>query len=70
LLKWLQCDSLPGPAADRYGRRLTYWLCAGGFLATTLVCIFAPTIGVLVAFRALQGCTVTGYMVAGEGWDA
>ncbi len=28
---------------------------AVAFLVSTIVCIFAPNIGVLVAFRALQG---------------
>jgi DHA1 family bicyclomycin/chloramphenicol resistance-like MFS transporter len=52
---------LQGPASDRFGRRLTYMVSGAAFLATTVVCIFAPNIGMLVAFRALQG-------VAGEGW--
>jgi DHA2 family multidrug resistance protein len=53
-------------SADRYGRRLTYWICAGAFIASTIVCIFAPNIGVLMAFRAVQGAAVTGYMTTGN----
>lgn len=41
--------------ADRFGRRIAYFTSSVLFLGTSLACIFAPTIGVLVAFRALQG---------------
>jgi hypothetical protein len=44
-----------GPCSDKFGRRITYFVSGGLFIATSLVCIFAPSIGVLVAFRALQG---------------
>lgn len=39
----------------RYGRRVVYMASFVAFLGSTLGCIFAPTIAVLVAFRALQG---------------
>lgn len=39
----------------RFGRRAVYLTSTAMFLATSLVCVFAPNIGVLVAFRALQG---------------
>jgi len=34
---------------------VTYYICCITFLGTTLACVFAPNISVLVAFRALQG---------------
>ena len=44
-----------GPASDRFGRRPVYMVSSIVFIASSIVCIFAPNIGVLVAFRALQG---------------
>jgi DHA1 family bicyclomycin/chloramphenicol resistance-like MFS transporter len=41
--------------ADRFGRRITYVSSSVLFLGTSVGCIFAPTIGVLLALRALQG---------------
>jgi MFS family permease len=55
-----------GPFADYYGRSLTYWVSMAGFLATTLVCIFAPNIGVLIFFRALQGCCIASTVTIGN----
>ncbi|KAI8462625.1 MAG: major facilitator superfamily domain-containing protein [Monoraphidium minutum] len=52
-----------GPVADRFGRRLTLFVSSLLFLGTTLVCVFAPTIEVLVAFRALQGAAISAYSV-------
>jgi hypothetical protein len=51
--------------ADRFGRRITYAAGSVLFLGTSLGCIFAPTIGVLVAFRALQG--LAGAALEGAG---
>ena len=44
-----------GPASDKFGRCITYFVSGALFIATSIVCIFAPNIGILVAFRALQG---------------
>lgn len=44
-----------GPASDRYGRKVVYLVAAAFFLASSIVCIFAPSIGVLIAVRAVQG---------------
>jgi DHA1 family bicyclomycin/chloramphenicol resistance-like MFS transporter len=44
-----------GPASDKYGRKIIYIAASIFFIATSIVCIFSPNIGVLVAFRALQG---------------
>lgn len=48
-----------GPMGDRYGRKLSYYTSSAAFLASSLICLFAPNIGVLVAFRALQGAAGT-----------
>uniref|UniRef100_A0A383WNZ1 Major facilitator superfamily (MFS) profile domain-containing protein n=1 Tax=Tetradesmus obliquus TaxID=3088 RepID=A0A383WNZ1_TETOB len=56
-----------GPMADRFGRRITYAVGSVLFLGTSVGCIFAPTIGVLVAFRALQGLAVAAYQTTGQG---
>ncbi|KAF6254077.1 major facilitator superfamily domain-containing protein [Scenedesmus sp. NREL 46B-D3] len=56
-----------GPMADRFGRRITYAVGSVLFLGTSIGCIFAPTIGVLVAFRALQGLAVASYQTTGQG---
>jgi EmrB/QacA subfamily drug resistance transporter len=44
-----------GSLGDVYGERRVFALGVGGFGATSLLCALAPTIGVLVAGRALQG---------------
>ena len=41
--------------ADKFGRRIAYASSTVLFLGTSVACIFAPNIAVLVAFRALQG---------------
>jgi MFS family permease len=51
---WFTANSF-GTQADRFGRRITYGVSSVLFLGTSVGCIFAPTIGVLLAFRALQG---------------
>eukprot|EP00878_Enallax_costatus_P011335 GHUV01011836.1.p1 GENE.GHUV01011836.1~~GHUV01011836.1.p1 ORF type:complete len:533 (+),score=142.22 GHUV01011836.1:700-2298(+) len=56
-----------GPAADKFGRRIAYACSTVLFLGTSLACIFAPNIAVLVAFRALQGLAVASYNTTGQG---
>lgn len=46
-----------GPLADRYGRRWVYLSSVGLFFGASFGCALAPTIEVLIAFRALQGAT-------------
>ncbi|MCS6758093.1 MAG: MFS transporter [Candidatus Devosia euplotis] len=47
---------LPGGAAgDRFGLRRVFGLVIGLFVAASLDCALAPQVGVLIAFRALQG---------------
>eukprot|EP00877_Chromochloris_zofingiensis_P010564 jgi/Chrzof1/5761/Cz16g14250.t1 len=56
-----------GPFADRFGRRIAYFLASAVFVAVTVVCIVAPNITVLVIFRALQGAAVAAYGSVGQG---
>jgi EmrB/QacA subfamily drug resistance transporter len=44
-----------GSLGDIFGERRVFALGVGGFGAASLLCALAPTIGFLVAFRALQG---------------
>src|SRR4051794_63060 len=46
---------LGGSLADIFGERRVFAIGVAGFGATSLLCAIAPTIGLLVAFRALQG---------------
>ena len=46
---------LGGSLGDIFGERRVFLLGVAGFGATSLLCAVAPTIGLLVAFRALQG---------------
>ncbi len=46
---------LSGALADRYGRRLTFQVGLCLFLAGSLLCSVAHTIGALTAYRAMQG---------------
>src|SRR6476619_4403287 len=44
-----------GGLADRFGHRRVFLLGLGGFTAASLLCAIAPSLGLLVAFRVLQG---------------
>jgi MFS family permease len=46
---------LGGSLGDIFGEHRIFALGVGGFGLTSLLCALAPTIGLLVAFRALQG---------------
>ena len=46
---------LGGSLGDIFGERRVFALGVGGFGAASLLCALAPSIGLLVAFRALQG---------------
>ena len=46
---------LGGAAGDRFGLRRVFGLGIGLFVTASLVCAVAPQVGVLIAFRALQG---------------
>src|SRR5271167_3216229 len=51
-----------GSLSDLYGERRIFSLGAAGFGGTSLLCALAPSIGVLIAARALQG--VAGALLA------
>jgi len=46
---------LGGSLGDRYGRRSVFVAGLGGFVAASLLCAIAPTSGLLVAARTVQG---------------
>ena len=46
---------LAGSMSDRFGRRRTFQIGLGLFLLGSLTCSIAPSVGVLIACRALQG---------------
>src|SRR6201995_1619478 len=46
---------LGGSLGDIFGERRVFAVGVGGFGLTSLLCALAPTIGLLVAFRVLQG---------------
>ena len=47
---------LGGALGDRYGRRRVFLVGVGWFTVASVLCGLSPSIGVLVAVRALQGC--------------
>ena len=53
-----------GPLSDRYGRRPVTLGAMGIFLIATLGCLIAPTVGVFLAFRMLQGAVVVGIVLS------
>ncbi len=44
-----------GPLSDRFGRRKPVLIGIAAHVVTSILCIFAPNIGVLIALRLLQG---------------
>ena len=46
---------IPGPLADRYGRRPVVLVALGGYVALSLVCALAPTFPLLLAGRIGMG---------------
>ena len=52
-----------GPVSDRFGRRPVLGVALTIFCAGTLMCSAAPTIGALIAARALQGAGAAGVIV-------
>lgn len=46
---------LVGPLSDRFGRRKPLLIGVGAFGLVSILCAFAPTVGVLIALRFVQG---------------
>jgi len=53
-----------GSIADRFGPRRVYRAALAGFLVVSLLCAAAPTIGLLIAGRALLGAAAAGLVPA------
>ncbi len=53
-----------GPISDRYGRRPVILWAIVIFLGATLGCIWAPTIGIFLAFRMVQAVVVAGMVLS------
>ena len=56
-----------GRAADRYGRRRVFLAAVSTFTAASVVCGAAPSVGVLIAARAVQGAAAAAMIPAALG---
>ena len=54
-----------GPVSDRYGRKRSIVLASALLVAPTVGAALAPSFGLLLAFRALQGLCMPGLLTAG-----
>jgi len=55
-----------GAVSDRFGRKITLIVALIIFIVATIICIFAPTIAVLIVFRTLEGATISATLVVGQ----
>ena len=51
-----------GVLADRVGSRSVFLWSLGGFTAASLLCAISPNLGLLAAFRCLQGIAAAGLL--------
>ena len=51
-----------GVLADRVGSRSVFLWSLGGFTAASLLCAISPNLGLLMAFRCLQGIAAAGLL--------
>ena len=56
-----------GPLSDRFGRKIILLISLGVFVASSIACIFSPSIAVLIIFRAIQGAAVSSTLAVGQG---
>ncbi|GLW66907.1 hypothetical protein Arub01_51510 [Actinomadura rubrobrunea] len=63
LLASTATGALYGRISDRFGRRATFLAAVGVFTAASALCATADTLGLLIAFRALQGIGAGGLFV-------
>jgi YNFM family putative membrane transporter len=59
-----------GPFSDRFGRRRSLMLASGLLVAPTVAVALAPSFGLLLAFRALQGACMPGLLTVGVPYVA
>lgn len=57
---------IAGPFSDRFGRRPILFIGLALYLAATLACVLAPSIGILIIGRALQGLGASATPAAGR----
>ncbi len=55
---------LIGPMSDRFGRRPVLLVCFAVFFVATVGCLFAPNIGVFLAFRMLQAVIAVAFVLS------
>ncbi|WP_378740877.1 multidrug effflux MFS transporter [Nocardia brasiliensis] len=55
-----------GPLSDSYGRRTPLLICLTVYTITSVVCIVAPNLTVLIALRAVQAIAAAGGIVIGR----
>eukprot|EP01112_Ceratiomyxa_fruticulosa_P008362 TRINITY_DN2168_c0_g1_i4.p1 TRINITY_DN2168_c0_g1~~TRINITY_DN2168_c0_g1_i4.p1 ORF type:complete len:530 (-),score=95.64 TRINITY_DN2168_c0_g1_i4:191-1780(-) len=51
-----------GPAADYFGRKKTFIVSFIGYLGCNVVCMLAPSVVVLIIFRAFQGAFISAFL--------
>lgn len=56
-----------GPLADFIGRKKTLLISLVSYIIFTILCIFSPNIGALIAFRAIEAGGVAALIVVGSG---
>jgi MFS transporter, DHA2 family, multidrug resistance protein len=55
-----------GWLAERFGRKRFFLICIAGFTLSSLLCGLAPSLGVLVVLRAIQGAAGGGLQPTGQ----
>ncbi|HBZ45299.1 MAG TPA: hypothetical protein DEO85_14880, partial [Maritimibacter sp.] len=53
-----------GPISDHFGRRPVMLISFALYLVATIGCVFAPTVGIFLAFRMMQAVVVTGMVLS------